>query len=99
MFMGLMNEILKQFLNKCCVAYFNDVLVFSNSLEAHTHHLLEIFETFRQHKLYLNLSKCEFAMGVVSFLGFKISAASVSADPRKVTSIVEWSTPVIHGYI
>ncbi|PKU72103.1 putative mitochondrial protein [Dendrobium catenatum] len=39
------------------------------------------------------MEKCEFAMEVVSFLGFKISATGVSADPRKVKSIVEWPTP------
>lgn len=41
----------------------------------------------------MNLAKCEFAMGIVSFLGFKILAAGVSADLSKVRSLVEWPTP------
>ncbi|XP_020702760.1 uncharacterized protein LOC110114275, partial [Dendrobium catenatum] len=56
-------------------------------------HLEQIFEAFRQHKLYLNLSKCEFATEAVYFLGFKIWSAGVCADPRKVEAIVGWPTP------
>ncbi|KAI0495130.1 hypothetical protein KFK09_025277 [Dendrobium nobile] len=92
-FMRLMNEVLKPFLNKICVAYFDDVLVFSSSLEEHVHHLELILEAFRKHKLFLNLTKCEFATDTVFFLGFKISTAGVCADPRKVEAIVGWPTP------
>lgn len=74
-FMRLMNEVFKPFLNKSCVAYFDDVLVFSSSLEEHLQHLKHIFKAFRQHILYLNLAKCEFATDAVYFLGFKISTA------------------------
>ncbi|XP_020679468.2 uncharacterized protein LOC110097438 [Dendrobium catenatum] len=92
-FMRLMNEVLKPFLNKSCVAYFDDVLVFSGNLEDHLQHLKQIFEVFRQNKLYLNMAKCEFATNAVSFLGFKIDAAGVSTDSRKIESIVGWPTP------
>ncbi|XP_028552635.1 uncharacterized protein LOC110101527 [Dendrobium catenatum] len=92
-FMRLMNEVFKPFLNKSCVAYFDDVLVFSGSLEEHLQHLKQIFEVFRLNKLYLNLAKCEFATDVVSFLGFRIAADGVSADLRKIEAIVDWPTP------
>ncbi|XP_020698415.2 uncharacterized protein LOC110111061 [Dendrobium catenatum] len=92
-FMRVMNEVLKPFLNKCCVAYFDDILVFSSDFKTHLRHLEHIFEALRQNKLYLNVTKCEFATQEVSFLGFKISAKGVSVDPRKVESIREWPNP------
>ncbi|KAI0507147.1 hypothetical protein KFK09_013267 [Dendrobium nobile] len=92
-FRRVMNEVLKPFLNKCCVAYFDDILVFSSDFKTHMKHLEHIFEALRQNKLYLNVTKCEFATQEVSFLGFKISAEGVSADPKKVESIREWPNP------
>ncbi|XP_020704270.2 uncharacterized protein K02A2.6-like [Dendrobium catenatum] len=92
-FMRLMNDVLKPFLNRCCVAYFDDILVFSGSFEEHLKHLKDIFETLRHHKLYLNYAKCEFATQMVSFLGFRVSADGVSADPRKVQAVRDWPKP------
>ncbi|PKU79202.1 RNA-directed DNA polymerase [Dendrobium catenatum] len=92
-FMRLMNEVLKPYLNKCCVVYFDDILVFSASREEHRQHLMSIFTVMRQNKLFLNLSKCEIATKQVSFLGFIISAGGVSMDPRKITAIKEWPIP------
>ncbi|PKU81321.1 RNA-directed DNA polymerase [Dendrobium catenatum] len=92
-FMRLMTEVLKPFLNVSCVAYFDDILVFSSSLADHLVHLIEIFMVLRQNQLFLNPSKCEFATSSVYFLGFFISAAGVHVDKRKVEAIVNWPTP------
>ncbi|XP_020682380.1 uncharacterized protein LOC110099531 [Dendrobium catenatum] len=92
-FMRLMNDVLRPVLNRCCVVYFDDILVFSCSMEEHIQHLTAIFEILKQNKLYLNITKCEFALTQVAFLGFLISASGVMVDPRKVTAIVEWPTP------
>ncbi|PKU75501.1 RNA-directed DNA polymerase [Dendrobium catenatum] len=54
-FMRLMNDILRPALGKYCVVYFDDILVFSSTLQAHLQHLTSIFENLRTHKLYLNL--------------------------------------------
>ncbi|KAI0528936.1 hypothetical protein KFK09_001480 [Dendrobium nobile] len=88
-----MNEILKPLIGKCCVVYLDDILVFSPSSEAHWKHLTENFQLLREHKLYLNKAKCEFAMCIVHFLGFIISAQGVSMDPYKVTAVCDWPPP------
>ncbi|KAI0511898.1 hypothetical protein KFK09_012532 [Dendrobium nobile] len=92
-FMRLMNEILKPFLNKFCVVYFDDILIFSKSLSEHWKHLHQICEVLQSNKLYLNLAKCEFATSTVYFLGFIISAEGVRVDPQKVRAITDWPTP------
>ena len=47
---------------KDCLVYINDVIVFSKDMDEHIQHLTEIFERFRQAKLKLHPSKCEFGL-------------------------------------
>ena len=53
----------------------------------------EVLEIFRRRQLYAKSSRCEFGRREFGFRGDGLSAASVSEDPRKVQSIVEWATP------
>ncbi|XP_020692917.1 uncharacterized protein LOC110107098 [Dendrobium catenatum] len=92
-FMRLMNEVLKEHLNRFCVVYFNDILIYSPSFEDHIRHLTKVLQTLREHQLYLNLSKCEFATAQVYFLGFIVSAEGVATGPRKISAIRDWPIP------
>jgi len=46
-FMRLMNEVLRPFLWRFAVVYFDDILVYSKNLENHQHHLQEVFKVLR----------------------------------------------------
>jgi hypothetical protein len=43
--------------------------------------------------LYAKLSKCEFWMKQVAFLGHIISKRGISVDPSKVQDILSWNAP------
>ena len=47
----------------------------------------------REKKLYAKLSKCEFWLKEVSFLGHVISSGGISVDPAKVDAVLQWETP------
>ncbi|MCI36729.1 retrotransposon protein, partial [Trifolium medium] len=47
----------------------------------------------REKKLYAKLSKCEFWLKEVGFLGHVISSGGIAVDPTKVEAILEWGTP------
>jgi len=61
-FMRLMDDILWPFTNTFVVVYLDDILIFNQSLEEHLHHIRQVFQTLRQHKLCANLEKCTFGM-------------------------------------
>ena len=47
----------------------------------------------KEKKLYVKLSKCEFCLNEVSFLGHVISGNGVAVDPSKVEAVPQWETP------
>jgi hypothetical protein len=55
----LMNHVLHPFLGKFVVLYFDDVLIYSSSMDQHLHHLREVLFALRHEQLYANLLKCE----------------------------------------
>jgi hypothetical protein len=45
------------------------------------------------------LSKCEFWMKQVAFLGHVILKGGISVDPSKVQDVLSWNVPTSVGYI
>ena len=88
-----MNGVFKPFLRKFVLVFFNDVLIYSDSLQSHWQHLEAVFTTMKQHQMYLKESKCSFAQPKVEYLGHDISAEGVETDPRKIEVISKWSVP------
>ena len=92
-FMDLMQRVFHKYLDQCVVVFIDDILVYSKDWEEHRHHLHLVLDTLRQNKLYAKLSKCEFWLEKVNFLGHMVSKDGIEVDPAKVTAIMEWPAP------
>lgn len=92
-FQAYINEALKGLLDDICVAYMDDILIYSTDPEEHERHVRLVLERLRKYKLYVKLSKCEFNTQQVDFLGYRVGTDGVSMDPSRVTAIEEWPTP------
>lgn len=92
-FMRLMNHVLREFLGKFVVVYFDDILIYSRTLDEHIMHVRLVLEVLRKEQLYANLKKCTFCIDRLLFLGFIVSAKGVEVDTEKVKAIKEWPTP------
>ncbi|XP_052736626.1 uncharacterized protein LOC128197842 [Vigna angularis] len=83
-FMDYMNRIFRPYLDKFVVVFIDDILIYSKSCEEHEEHLRVVLGVLREKELYAKLSKCEFWMKEVQFLGHVVSAGGISVDPAKV---------------
>ncbi|GAU42813.1 hypothetical protein TSUD_288410 [Trifolium subterraneum] len=92
-FMEYMNRIFHSFLDKFVLVFIDDILVYSKSEEEHKEHLRIMLQVLKENKLYAKLSKCEFWLKEVSFLGRVISSGGIAVDPAKVDAVMKWGTP------
>ena len=92
-FMDLMNRVFKPYLDKFVIVFIDDILIYSRSKEEHEQHLRVILELLRQEKLYAKLSKCEFWLQEVQFLGHIVNHQGIQVDPSKIEAIKNWQVP------
>jgi len=65
----------------------------SRTQEEHSKQLRLVLGVLREKQLYAKLSKCEFWMDEVQFLGHVISAQGIAVDPTKVKIVIKWESP------
>jgi hypothetical protein len=102
-FQSLMNDVLRAYLHRFVLVFFDDILIYSASWADHLRHLRVILAVLRQHCLFVKRSKCSFGVDTVAYLGHTISGAGVAMDPAKVQAIHDWPQPrsarVVRGFL
>ncbi|XP_058746182.1 uncharacterized protein LOC131619056 [Vicia villosa] len=91
-FMEYMNRTFHSYLDKFVAVFIDDILIYSKSKEDHAEHLRVVLQVLKEKKLYAKLSKCEFWLKEVSFLGHVISSGEIAVDPSNVDVVLQWKT-------
>jgi transposase InsO family protein len=92
-FQRIMNLVLGDLIDSCCVVYLDDILIYSKNKEEHEEHLRRVLERLNYYGLLCNMKKSKFFCSEVKYLGFKISNNSVHVDEDKIEVIKEWKIP------
>ena len=92
-FQGLMNDILRECLNRFTSAFLDNIIIYSCTLEKHKQHVMEVLEWLRKAGLYLKMKKCQFHKMEVEFLGIIIGHSTICMDSAKVKAIIDWPAP------
>jgi hypothetical protein len=84
-----MNEVLSDYLDIFCIAYLDDILIYSDNITQHREHVHLILERIRPVGLSLKPTKCEFYTHKTEYLGYIIAPEGISMDPEKVKAVKE----------
>jgi Reverse transcriptase (RNA-dependent DNA polymerase) len=84
---------LRHLLGIICHIYLDDIIIWLQTVHEHTEHLVTVFSTLRDAKLYCNPQKCAFYLKEIDFLGHHISDRGIQADLSKVDKILQWLVP------
>lgn len=92
-FQAMMNSILKNFLRKFVLVFFDHILIYNTSIEDHYLHLETFFKRLEENQLKIKRSKCYFMQRQVRYLGHIISEKGVEVDQEKIKTVLDWHVP------
>ena len=92
-FILLMNRVLRGLNMRICVAYLDDLLIFSDSIEGHKEDLRKVFTRLREATLRLHPQKTLIGLRRVPFLGMTLSDKGLEVDESKIERLRNWKEP------
>ena len=92
-FQRWINQTLQRVINRCCIVYLDDVLIYSDNLEQDRRDVRTIINTIYQSGIRLKLSKCQFHQTETEYLGFIVSQQGMKVDPVKTKAIRKLAKP------
>ena len=90
-----MDNIFHKKIRKFVLVFFDDILIHNKTWKEHLHHLEEVLKILHDQSLFAKLSKCEFGLTDLLYLGHIISEYGVKVDMEKIRAIIEWPHPKI----
>jgi hypothetical protein len=92
-FQRYINFVLFSYLNKFCIAYIDDILIFSENSSQHEHHVRQMLSKLRAAGLQADIRKNEFNTTKTRFLGYILFTSDIAIDPTKVATVANWEPP------
>ena len=81
-----------EYIDKCCIVYLDNVLIYSNSLQQHRQEVKNILEAIRTSGMKVKPPMCEFHKKETEYLGFIINREGIKTDSVKIQAIWDWKT-------
>ena len=92
-YLRLVNTMFKDLTGKAMEVYVDDMLVKSITTGDHVKHLRQMFNVLQKYQMKLNPLKYAFEVRSGKFLGFKVNQQEIEANPDKIKTLLEMSSP------
>jgi hypothetical protein len=88
-----MNDTLREYLDRFCTVYLDDILIYSRTRSEHEEYLRLVLERLQDVGLHAKTEKCEFFVSKTKFLGLIVGRDGIRMDLKKVETVSNWPTP------
>jgi len=85
----IINDALRQHLNRFVITYLNDIIIYSKILKEHINYVFKVLECLNRRNLHLKLKKCEFHQKEINFLKFVVRRHEVRMNFEKLQAVKE----------
>ena len=92
-FQRFMNDIFTDMIEINVIVYLDDILVYSDDLTEHKHHVQEVLQRLRANSLFAHVDKCKFHITSCEYLGYMLSPDGLMRAQNKVQIIQDWPEP------
>jgi hypothetical protein len=89
-FQRMMNDILRDFIDRCAMVYLDDIIIFSKTEEEHIQNVLDVVRALHQNELVLHEKKCMWGCSSILYLGHIASGEGLRPNPDKIEAILKW---------
>lgn len=79
--MPMVNDVLRDFVNRCVFVYLDDILIFSRSLDDHVQQVRCVLQWLLENKLLVKAEKCVFKCGVSVLFGLRTGKGTAQSRP------------------
>jgi len=93
-FQAMMNTILREFLDRGVVIYWDDIVIYLKAIEGHEALVKQVLGRLESNDLAVCLKKSLFDVDTVQFLGYIVGKSRVTMSEKKVEGILNWRTPL-----
>ena len=91
-FQFYIDRILADCLDKFCICYLNNILIYSNNVKNHNDHVKKVLTALRKQRLLGKLKKCSFNKNWIKYLSFIINTEKIIMNSTRTDTILSWST-------
>jgi hypothetical protein len=88
-FQAYINTTLIGLLNYFMVIYLDNILIYSRNKNKYYNYVYQVLTRLHKNNLFYKLSKYEFNIKEIEFLGFLIKIEDIRANPKQVRNIIK----------
>ncbi|UYV65863.1 hypothetical protein LAZ67_3005743, partial [Cordylochernes scorpioides] len=81
------NQVMQKYKLNFVTHYFDDFIIFSDTLEDHLQHLQQFLTVCQHENITLNYNKCSFFKTNIDFLGYTVTAGTYAPQTRNLDTI------------
>ena len=93
-FQRIVNQILGTSRSRYCLAYIDDVIIFSNTFADHLSHLDDVLHSLSTANFRLSVDKCTIVTNEIDYLGHHISHNTLRPNTENIRGLLDTSTPI-----